>query len=124
MRPKQAATAFGTSVGAAYGLLECLSALGQVAISLLGGITRQAGGFPLALRAMFAGLLLALPATFYAQRAVERAVRAMRQIARPQHALLIEVQSRGDLGKPDLRQLEGPCAGPSRYRGVSRLVGR
>ena len=61
--------------------------------ALLAGLLRQSGGFRLALRGLFLCLcLFGLPLTFYARRAVEAAVRAMRFVSRPRHALLPEAR--------------------------------
>lgn len=86
----------GASIGAAYGLLECLSSGGVVALNLLAGVARQAGGFRLVLRGLTTFLLLTLPSSWYARRSVERAVSAMRRTARPRHSLLTELLIEAD----------------------------
>ena len=88
----------GVSVGTAYGLLEAVSACGQVVVSVAAGAARQAGGFRLALRGLFCALVLSLPCTFYAQRCIVRAINAMRRVSRPRHLLLAEVLTPGQLG--------------------------
>ena len=127
----QPPTAVGASVGSAYGMLECLSASGQVALSLLAGLLRQAGGFRLGLRGLFACLVLSIPCTFYAQRTVATAVRAMRRVSRPRHALLAEARSADEEGlthHPTAGLLadggrghdEGMCSTSSRVRPSAR----
>lgn len=70
----------GARVGRAYGQLDMFSALGQTLGSLSLGLARQTGGFTVALRVILAGIILSVPITIYAQRAMRTAVAAMERV--------------------------------------------
>ena len=82
----------GLSLSRAYGLLDTLSSIGQMLISLTVGATRQAGGYQPALRLLLGGVLLSLPLTVCVQRAIDESSRLTSRAQEPDHQLLIEVE--------------------------------
>lgn len=88
-----AGASVGTSVGASYGKLETVFSAMQLALVLLLGWARQAGGFRLGLRLMLGCATVSVPSAAYAirsMRAVEVATRLLHQSASSRDLALLE----------------------------------
>ena len=105
----------GAAVGSAYGQLDTPTSVGQVLGSLTIGAGRKAGGFGLALRLLFAGVLASLPFTYYAERTVTACASAMHRVLGSSHEMLIEAAK-------DATPLPPMSSTSSRLRPMARLA--
>ena len=83
----------GAALGHAYGLLETLSSIGETVITLLIGYARQTGGFRLALRVLFGGILLSWPCACGVRLSIKAAASASARAERPSHAMIAEADA-------------------------------